>query len=107
VDQLMTVTTSNQNVALSAIQGQEKAFIQFAVRPGSTEMWGSASGSDQITLFNLANPQLPEQRQSIFTSADPWDLAFLPDGLKLYVANRGADKVTILDASLSVISRVV
>jgi YVTN family beta-propeller protein len=103
VDQFFSVSTGSREVTISSIEGPSRAFVQFAVRPGTDEMWATGQLSDQVTVYDISNPLAVVQRQSVNVAADPWHLTFTPDGARAYVANQGADRVTVFRANTATI----
>ncbi|MEQ9104645.1 MAG: beta-propeller fold lactonase family protein [Rhodothermales bacterium] len=103
VDQFFSVSTGSREVTISSIEGPSRAFIQFAVRPGEDELWATGQLSDQITVYDISNPLAIVQRQSVDVASDPWHLTFTPDGTRVYVANKGADRVTVFRANTATI----
>lgn len=107
VDQFFSISTGSREVTISSIEGQSRAFVQFAVRPGEHELWATGQLSDQVTIYDISNPLAIVQRQSVQVGADPWHLTFTPDGTRAYVANKGADRVTAFRANTATVLKEV
>jgi len=107
VDQMMIINLNNLDVQFHDIQGVKQGFSQFAISPDGSRMWGAGTQSNSIALFDISNPNLVVQRQSMFLGASPLDLTFLPNGSSLYVTVPNADKVSVLNTSLEMIDQEI
>ena len=103
VDQMMIVDASSTNVSFYDVRGIKHVFRHFAISPDGKWMWGSGYRSGTATLFDISRPSLPVQRQSLFTGYDPRQLAYSPDGQRIYVAVRGSDVVQVINQGLGYI----
>ena len=103
VDQMMIVDAASTNVTMYDVRGLKHLFRYFAPSPDGKWMWGSGYWSGTATLFDVARPTLPVQRQSLFVGYDPRQAVYHPDGQRIYMAVRGSDVIQVIHQSLGYI----
>lgn len=98
VNQVASVDVRTDFVNLTSLSGEQHAIVQFAVSPDGRTMVGTTQLTGKVLVFDLAAPNRPELVRSVSVGAQPWHPIFTPDGRLVYVGNKMANTVTVLDA---------
>jgi YVTN family beta-propeller protein len=75
------------------------ALMQFAVSPDGRTLVVSAELSNRVLMYDITSPMAPRAIADIEVGAQPFDPIFTPDGRSVYLGNKAANTVTVIDMS--------
>ena len=107
VNQMAAVDPVGEVVELLEVPGPAHALMQFAVSPDGRTLVVSAELSHRVFLFDITNPMAPRMTDEIEVGRQPFDPIFTPDGRWVYLGNKAANTVTIIDISTRRVAKVV
>ena len=98
VNQLASIRLEDGLVTLVDVEGPLNTFTQFSLSPDGKSLVLTASQSNQLVVFDLADPAKPVLARTVPMEKGPFESAFTWDGKWLVVSNLDANAVTFLDA---------
>lgn len=98
VNQLASVRLEDLQLSLIDVEGPQHTFTQFSISPDGKWLVLTASQSNQLVVFDLADPAQPVVARTIPQEKGPFETAFSRDGQWLIVTNLDANAVTVMDA---------
>lgn len=104
---IMAVNTSTLETELTTLDGSTQTFVQFAISPDSKTMVTGGQVSGKVLIFDLTNPDSPNLMHSIDVGAQPWHPVFTPDGNYVYLGNKMANTVTVVDVKAAKVAKVI
>jgi YVTN family beta-propeller protein len=107
VNQMAAVDADDEQVKLLNVEGPQHALMQFALSPDGKTLAASAELSAQVLFFDIANPMEPRLIESVPVERQPFDPIYTPDGRWIYLGNKAANAITIIDASTWRVSKVL
>ena len=107
VNQMAAVNIETDEVKLTSVDGPPHALMQFAISPDGTTLVASGELSHQVIFFDLADPMQPRRVASVSVEAQPFDPIFTPDGKWVYLGNKAANSITIVDAGSHTVAKVL
>lgn len=99
VNQMATVRADDSEVTLVDVDGPAHTFTQYALSPDHRWLAVTASTSNRVLVFSLADPARPVLAQELPMEAGPFEPVFSYDGKYLIVTNLDANAVTFVDAA--------
>lgn len=106
-NQLFSVEVATDDVAFTAVEGSPQAFVQYALSPDGQTMYVSSQLTNQMHVFSLADAANPTLISSIGVNGQPWHPVYTPDGGFVYVGNKAANTVTVLDAERHIVVDII
>ena len=106
VNQMAAVNTARERVELTDVVGPPHALMQFAISPDGSQLAISGELSHTVLFFDLADPMKPRATGSVDVGAQPFDPIYTLDGRYVYVGNKSANTITVLDAESFQVARV-
>jgi len=106
VNQMAAVNTARERVELTDVPGPPHALMQFAISPDGRQLAISGELSHTILFFDLADPMKPRATGSVDVGAQPFDPIYTLDGRFLYLGNKAANTITVIDAESFQVVRV-
>lgn len=97
-NQIVTMNRETEQVDLYNVPGPIHTLVQFAVAPDGSTLAVGGQLTGKLLFFDLAHPDAPELADSVDVAAGPWHPVYSPDGRFIYFGNKGANKVTIVNA---------
>lgn len=97
VNQLAAIRLGDGEVNLENVDGPLHTFTQFAVSPNGRWLAATGSTSNQVAVFDLADPFRPALSRMIPMAAGPFEPVFTWDGVTMFVTNLDANLVTVVD----------
>lgn len=107
VNQMVAVNVESQEVKLTSVEGPPHALMQFAISPDGNMLVASAELSHQVLFFDISQPMQPTLAASVEVGAQPFDPVYTPDGRWIYLGNKAANSVTIIDAKSRKVAKVL
>lgn len=106
-NQLITVDVAEEIVEFTPVAGPQQAFVQFAVQPGEEDLYVSGQLTANVSHFNISDPDAPSFVNAIAVNAAPWHPIFSHDGRFLYLGNKQANSVTVIDTEQQTVAAVI
>lgn len=107
VNQMATVDVDTERVTVHDVAGAPHALMQFAVAPDGRTLAVSAELSHKVLIFDVTEPTRPVLTDEIDVERQPFDPMFTPDGRSLYLGNKAANTVTVIDMSTRTVAAVI
>jgi YVTN family beta-propeller protein len=107
VNQMAAVDFEDEEIELVNVEGEPHALMQFALSPDGGTLAVSAELSHKVMLIDLGEPLAPRITDVIDVGAQPFDPIFSGDGRWLYVPNKAANTVTVIDMETRQVARVI
>lgn len=99
VNQIASVRLADGQLGLVDVEGPPHTLTQFAVSPDARWLVATAETSNQLLVWDLADPGAPRPVRSVTLEAGPFEPVFSWDGRWVFVTNLNANAVTVLDPS--------
>jgi YVTN family beta-propeller protein len=106
-NQLATIDLATDRVTLHDVPGPAHALMQVSIAPGGKMMAVSAELSHKLLRFDLTNPREPRLITAIDVGPQPFDPIHTKDGRWIFVPNKAANAVTMIDAASDRIAHVI
>lgn len=81
--------------------------VQWTVSPDGRTLVGTGEMSGRLLVYDLSDPLRPEPVTQVEVGARPWHPVFTPDGREVWLANKGSNTVTVVDAGTWGVTDVV
>jgi YVTN family beta-propeller protein len=107
VNQMAAVKPLDEEVKLIDVAGPAHALMQFAVSPDGRSLVVSAELSHKVFVFDIADPMAPRLTDEIDVGPQPFDPIFTPDGRWVYLGNKAANTVTVIDMGTRTVAEVI
>jgi YVTN family beta-propeller protein len=98
-NQMAVIDVVSERVTVQEVPGPAHALMQFAIAPDGRSMAVSAELSHKVLFFDLADPRRPRLTGEVAVGAQPFDPIYARDGKTIYVPNKAANTVTVIDAA--------
>ncbi len=102
-----SVNRNSDELEFTVVDGPTHVLVQFAVSPVSQTMVVGGQLTGKLFVFDITNPAVPAQTDVIDVAAQPWHPVYSSDGRMVYIGNKAADAVTVIDMSTRQVSRVI
>ena len=96
-NRMATVDFAEEAAELLSIEGPIHTFVQFAIAPDGKTMVVGGQLTGTFMFFDLSTPSDPTLVETIDINAAPWHPVFSPDGRFVYLGNKMANSVTVVD----------
>ncbi|MEX1182826.1 MAG: YncE family protein [Gemmatimonadota bacterium] len=107
VNQMAAVDVESEDVELLDVPGPAHALMQFAVSPDGSRLAISAELSHRVFIFDITDVGSPRIIAELEVEQQPFDPLFTPDGRWLYLGNKAANAVTVIDMSTHSVAAVI
>jgi YVTN family beta-propeller protein len=107
VNQLAAVDVASERVELHDVAGPAHALMQFAVSPDGRTLVVSAEISHKVLIFDVTDRMRPHLMAELDVERQPFDPVFTPDGRSVYLGNKAANAVTVIDVATRTVAQVV
>jgi YVTN family beta-propeller protein len=107
VNQLAAVDAAEEVVKLLDVEGPAHALMQFAVSPDGSTLVVSAELSHKVLVFDITDRMAPRRTATIDVGPQPFDPIFTPDGRWVYLGNKAANTVTVIDMNSRTVASVI
>lgn len=106
VNQIAAVDPVRERVELTNVEGPQHALMQFAVSPDGSQLVISGELSHTVIFFDLSDPMKPRRVGTVDVGAQPFDPIYTLDGRQVYLGNKAANTITVVDAERFVVEKV-
>jgi YVTN family beta-propeller protein len=99
-NQVAALNAESGQMELTSMSGPVNTLVHFAVSPDGRTLAAGGQVSGTLFFFDVdsENPLTPTVTDSVQLGGQPWHPIYTPDGSRLYVPQKTADAVTVLDA---------
>jgi len=97
VNQLASLNLDDGALQLVDVAGPSHTLTAFSVSPDGRWLLATGETSNQLLVFDLADPARPRFVQGVPMEAGPFESIFSWDGRKVFVTNLRANAVSVLD----------
>ncbi len=104
---MAAVNAAQEEVELLDVPGPAHALMQFAVSPDGRTLAVSAELSHKVLIFDISSPMAPRYTGEIDVGPQPLYPIFTPDGRYVYLGNKAANTVTVIDMSSRTVAEVI
>jgi YVTN family beta-propeller protein len=98
-NQLATIDLATERVTLHDVPGPAHALMQAALAPDGQAMAISGELSHKLLRFDLTDRLQPRLAATIDVGLQPFDPIYTNDGRWIFVPNKAANTVTVIDAT--------
>jgi YVTN family beta-propeller protein len=106
-NQMHAINPAIGHVKLIEVAGPPHALMQFAVSPDGRTLAVSAELSHRVLFYDITKPMAPVLLGEVEVGRQPFDPIFTRDGLQLYLGNKGANTVTVIDVEKRTVAEVI
>ena len=106
-NQIASVGVEQQDVELIDVPGPAHGFVQAAISPDGRWLAVTAELTDELMIFDLAEPRKPRLSRTIALPDGPFEPTFTGDGRWIFVTCLGANRVAAVDATSWKVAAVV
>ncbi len=106
VNQIAAVDPVRERVELVNVEGPQHALMQFAISPDGSQMVISGELSHTAIFFDISDPMNPRRVGTVEVGSQPFDPIYTLDGRQVYLGNKAANTITLLDAERFVVEKV-
>ncbi len=107
VNQIAAVDWDQEHVKLVAVDGEPAALMQYALSPDGRTLVISGEVSGELFVFDVSDPMAPVLTDRIDVGVQPFDPIFTNDGRWVYLGNKLADRVTIVDMRTRTVAKTL
>lgn len=107
VNQMAAVDIETEEVKLTSVEGPQHALMQFAISPDGNTLVASGELSRLVIFFDISDPMQPRRVASVPVEAQPFDPIYTPDGRWVYLGNKAANVITVIDAEKREVAKVL
>lgn len=107
VNQMAAIDWEQEQINLVAVNGDPAALMQFALSPDRSTLVISGEVSGELFVFDVSDPLHPQLADRIDVGVQPFDPIFTNDGRWVYLGNKLANRVTIVDMRTRTVARTL
>ena len=106
-NQIISVDTETQAAEFTAVEGSTHTFVQFAISPDGATLVATTQITAKVMVFDISEPPAMTLTDVIDVNAAPWHPVYSLDGRFVYVPNKDANSVTIVDMEARAVAAVI
>jgi YVTN family beta-propeller protein len=107
VNQLAAIDPETQEVKLTPVDGPQHSVMMFTVSPDGKTLVASGELSHKVLIWDVAQPMQPKLTATIDVGPQPFDPIFTRDGKFVYLGNKAANTVTVIDVANRKVAKVI
>ena len=107
VNQFLSIEIESGEASLNKVDGETHTFVQFALSPDGKTMVVGGQLTGKVLVYDTTDPSDIKEITSIDVKAGPWHPVFTPDGKRVYLGNKMANTVTVLDMEKLAVEKVI
>ena len=104
---VVVVDAMTLEVQLLRLDGGLQVLVQFAVAPGGGTMVAGGQLSGDLLFFDITAAPAVREAGSLTVGFGPWHPVYSSDGRWLYVPNKSANTLTVVDAGARSVDKVL
>ncbi|MCB0720304.1 MAG: YncE family protein [Bacteroidetes bacterium] len=104
---MMTVDASTLETKMTKLPGDTQTFVQFAISPDNKTMVTGGQVSGKVLIFDISDADNPKVIKTLDVNSQPWHPVFTPDGRFVYLGNKKANTITVVDVPNQRIAAVI
>jgi YVTN family beta-propeller protein len=106
-NQIISVDTETQAAEFTAVEGPTHTFVQFAISPDGATLVATTQLTAKVMVFDISEPPAMTLTDVIDVNAAPWHPVYSLDGRFVYVPNKDANTVTVVDMGAREVAAVI
>ncbi len=106
-NRLASLDVATGDLELHTLDGPVHTLVQFALSPDHTRLVVGGQLTGQMMIYDATQPPALPLLRTVAVNAAPWHPVFTPDGRYVYVGNKDANTVTVLDVAKGVVAAVI
>ena len=107
VNQMAAVDPATEAVKLIDVPGPAHALMQFALSPDGRTLAISAELSGRVFFFDITDRMAPRMTGEVAVEPQPFDPIFTADGRWLYLGNKAANAITVINVAGRRVEKVI
>ncbi|WP_456425156.1 hypothetical protein [Rhodocaloribacter sp.] len=107
VNQIAGIDMETGDLELHRLDGPTHTLVQFALSPDGSTLVVGGQLTGQMFFFDASKPPALPLLATVDVNAEPWHPVFSHDGRYVYVGNKRANTVTVLDAKNRSVAAVI
>lgn len=101
------IARAGEDAELTDMEGRNPVLVQFAISPDNKTLVVTGQLSNQLYVFDLADPLNPTLTDSVAVANGPWHPSYAPDGSRVYFGNKYTNSVTVVNARNWSVEKVI
>jgi len=97
-NRMASVDIKTGDIKLHTLDGPTHTLVQFALSPDGTTLVVGGQLTGKVMFFDATHPPELPLLGTASVNAAPWHPVFTPNGKRVYIGNKNANTVTVLDA---------
>jgi YVTN family beta-propeller protein len=106
-NQLIGVDAESLRGDLLALDGPAHVLVQLAVSPDGQQVAGTGQLTGRLLLFDVGTEGQLTLTDQIAVGAQPWHPTYSPDGSRIYVPNKQANTVSVVDTEQRTVTHTI
>lgn len=106
-NQLIGVDAESLRGDLLALDGPAHVLVQLAVSPDGRQVAGTGQLTGRLLLFDVGTDGQLTLTDQLSVGAQPWHPTYSPDGSRIYVPNKEANTVSVVDAEQRTVTHTI
>ena len=108
-NQVAGINAESGQIKLTSMGGPINTLVHFAISPDGQTLASGGQVSGKFFFFDVASesPLTPRVTDSLQLGGQPWHPIYTPDGERLYVPQKTASAVSVLDAQERTVETVI
>ncbi len=108
VNRIASLDPDGEGLELLDVQGERThVIVQFAVSPNGRSLVSTGEMTGILMVYDLTDSANPRPVTEVAVGERPWHPAFTPDGRWVWLANKGSNTVSVVDAQRWVVDTTI
>jgi len=99
-NRMAALETASMEITLADLPGPIHTLVQFAVSPDGNTMVAGGQLTGKLFIFDTSTPPALPVLATVEVAAAPWHPVYTPDGRYVFLGNKNANVVTVLDVAV-------
>lgn len=101
------VDADDWQVELTTVEGPVHSLMQMALSPDGRTLAASGELSGELLFFDLSDPVHPQLAGTVAVGRQPFDPVFARDGRRVYLGNKAANTLSVIDVAEGAVVRTI
>jgi len=106
-NQLISVDAESLRGDLLALDGPPHVLVQLATSPDGQQVAGTGQLTGRLLLFDVGAEGQLTLTDQVAVGAQPWHPTYSPDGSRIYVPNKQANTVSVVDTEQRTVTHTI